>query len=88
VRLVFTPHGWEDYTYRLAADRATLKRINRLIDDALRDPAAGIGNPDHCATCTRDSLSCRQLDADGHRLLQWCARIAMITDEAGWRSPR
>jgi toxin YoeB len=46
VRLVFTPHGWEDYTYWLAADRATLKRINRLIDDALRDPAAGIGKPE------------------------------------------
>jgi toxin YoeB len=46
VRLVFTPHGWEDRTYWLAADRATLKRINRLIDDALRDPAAGIGKPE------------------------------------------
>jgi toxin YoeB len=46
VRLVFTPHGWEDYTYWPAADRATLKRINRLIGDALRDPAAGIGKPE------------------------------------------
>jgi toxin YoeB len=46
VRLVFTPHGWEDYIYWLAADRGTLKRINRLIDDALRDPVAGIGKPE------------------------------------------
>jgi len=46
VRLVFTPHGWEDYTYWLAADRTTLKRINRLIDDALRDPAARIRKPE------------------------------------------
>jgi toxin YoeB len=46
VRLVFTPHGWEDYTYWLAEDRATLKRINRLSDDALRDPVAGIGKPE------------------------------------------
>ena len=36
MRLVFTPHGWGDYTYWLGADRATLKRINRLIDDALQ----------------------------------------------------
>jgi len=43
VRLVFTPHGGDDYTYWLGADRATLKRIDRLIDDALRDPTAGIG---------------------------------------------
>jgi len=46
VRLVFTPHGLEDYTYWLTADRATLKRINRLIDDALRDPGGGIGKPE------------------------------------------
>ena len=45
MRLVFTPHGWEDYSYWLTADRATLKRINRLIDDALSDPATGIGEP-------------------------------------------
>lgn len=46
MRLVFTPHGWEDCTYWLGADRATLKRINRLIDDALQDPTAGIGKPE------------------------------------------
>ncbi len=46
MRLVFTPQGWEDYTYWQRADRAVLKRINRLIDDALRDPTAGIGEPE------------------------------------------
>jgi toxin YoeB len=46
MRLVFTPNGWTDYTYWLSADRQTLKRINRLIDDALHDPAAGIGKPE------------------------------------------
>jgi toxin YoeB len=46
VRLIFTPHGREDYTYWPSADRATLKRINRLIGDALCDPAAGIGKPE------------------------------------------
>jgi toxin YoeB len=46
MRLVFTPHGWEDYTHWLSADRATLKRINRLIDDVLRDPFEGIGKPE------------------------------------------
>lgn len=46
MRLVFTPNGWADYTHWLAADRATLKRINRLIDDALRDPFTGIGKPE------------------------------------------
>lgn len=46
MRLVFTAHGWDDYKYWLQADRQVLKRINRLIDDALRDPTDGIGKPE------------------------------------------
>jgi toxin YoeB len=46
MKLEFTPPGWDDYTYWLSADRTTLKRINRLIDDVLRDPFAGIGKPE------------------------------------------
>ncbi len=46
MRLVFTPHGWEDYSYWLSAGRATLKRINRLTGDGLRDPSTGIGKPE------------------------------------------
>jgi toxin YoeB len=46
VRLVFTPNGWGDYQHWLRADKQILKRINRLIDDALRDPTDGIGKPE------------------------------------------
>lgn len=46
MRLVFTPNAWADYTHWLTADRATLKRINRLIEDAMRDPFTGIGKPE------------------------------------------
>ncbi len=46
MRLVFTEHGWDDYTYWLRADRQVLERINRLIEDALRDPIDGIGKPE------------------------------------------
>jgi len=46
VRLVFTPHGWEDYQHWVATDRAMLRRVNRLIDDVLRDPFTGIGKPE------------------------------------------
>ncbi|HEY2766630.1 MAG TPA: Txe/YoeB family addiction module toxin [Solirubrobacteraceae bacterium] len=46
VRLVFTPQGWEDYTYWQRTDRALVKRINRLLDDALRNPTSGIGRPE------------------------------------------
>ena len=46
MRLVFTPNGWDDYRHWQTGDRATLKRINRLIDDVLRDPVGGIGKPE------------------------------------------
>lgn len=46
MRLVFTPHGWDDYVHWQSADRATLKRVNRLIDDVLRSLSEGIGKPE------------------------------------------
>lgn len=46
MRLVVTPHGWEDYQHWVQTDRTTLKRINRLIEDVLRDPFTGIGKPE------------------------------------------
>ena len=46
MRLVFTPQGWEDCIHWQRPDRSILKRINRLIDDAMRDPASGIGKPE------------------------------------------
>lgn len=46
MRLVFTPQGWEDYMYWQRVDRAFVRRVNRLLDDALRDPTSGIGKPE------------------------------------------
>lgn len=46
MRLVFVPHAWDDYKHWQANDRAMLKRVNRLIDDTLRDPCTGIGKPE------------------------------------------
>lgn len=44
--ITFDPNGWDDYVYWQTPDRKTLKRINQLITDALRDPFAGIGKPE------------------------------------------
>lgn len=44
--LKFTPNGWEDYLYWQSQDKKTLKRINKLIQDALRNPFTGIGKPE------------------------------------------
>ena len=45
--LAWTAEGWEDYLYWQTQDRKTLRRINALIDDILRDdPFEGIGKPE------------------------------------------
>lgn len=44
--LVFDPNGWEDYVSWQTQDRKTLRRINALIADVLRDPFDGIGKPE------------------------------------------
>ena len=67
MRLVFTPHGWEDYTHWQRTDRATLKRVNRLLDDALRDPFAGIGKPEPLRHVLAGCWS-RRIDEE-HRLV-------------------
>jgi toxin YoeB len=46
VRQVFTLHGWEDYQHWANTDRATLKRVHRLIDSVVRDPLRGLGKPE------------------------------------------
>jgi toxin YoeB len=46
VKLTFTERAWDDYLWWLTQDRTTLKRINRLIEDAKRDPFDGIGKPE------------------------------------------
>lgn len=40
-----TPDGWDDYT-SWANERAIPKRINRMSEEAARDPATGIGKPE------------------------------------------
>jgi toxin YoeB len=45
VRVVFTPEGWDDYT-SWSDDRKTLRRINRLVQEAARTPGSGIGKPE------------------------------------------
>ncbi|MGM7671526.1 Txe/YoeB family addiction module toxin [Microbacterium sp. A93] len=45
--LAWTAEAWEDYLHWQTQDRKTLKRINMLIADILRDdPFEGIGKPE------------------------------------------
>ena len=61
-KLVWTNAAWSDYLYWQVQDKKTLKRINLLIKDAMRDPQDGIGKPE----ALRESLSglySRRIDA-------------------------
>lgn len=45
--LVWTAGAWEDYLHWQTEDRRTLRRINLLLADVLRDdPFEGIGKPE------------------------------------------
>ncbi|MCJ1706928.1 Txe/YoeB family addiction module toxin [Microbacterium sp. VKM Ac-2923] len=45
--LAWTSEAWDDYLYWQTQDKKTLRRINQLIADILRDdPFEGIGKPE------------------------------------------
>ena len=46
MNIVFAPQAWDDYLLWQTADRAVLKRINRLIADICRSAHEGIGKPE------------------------------------------
>ena len=45
-KILFSEAAWEDYLYWQTQDKKTLRRINQLLWDILRDPFAGIGKPE------------------------------------------
>ena len=45
-RITWTQAAWEDCQYWQGQERKTLKRINSLIQDCLREPFGGIGKPE------------------------------------------
>ncbi len=44
--LAWTHEAWADYLYWQQQDRKTLRRINRLVRETLREPFSGIGKPE------------------------------------------
>ena len=66
-KVVWTSVAWDDYVYWQGQDRKTLKRINQLVKETMRDPERGIGKPEPL----RENLSglwSRRID-DTHRLV-------------------
>lgn len=46
MKLEFADQAWEDYLYWQKQDKRMVERINKLIQEAQRDPFAGIGKPE------------------------------------------
>lgn len=46
MKVHFTEDGWADYQHWVAADRDTLDRLNRLVEDVRRSPFKGLGKPE------------------------------------------
>lgn len=44
--ITWTQAAWQDYLYWQTQDKKTLKKINTLIQNILRDPFDGIGKPE------------------------------------------
>lgn len=67
MKLVFSPESWEEYLYWQRTDRNTLKRINLLIKEVMRDPYRGIGKPEPLKHALQGYWS-RRITAE-HRLV-------------------
>lgn len=76
----FDPNGWEDYVYWQTQDRKTLKRINQLIADVVRDPFAGIGKPEPLKHILSGAWS-RRID-DKNRLVYYVTDSHVIILQA------
>lgn len=46
MNIIWFSEAWEDYLYWQEQDRKTLRRVNALIRDTLRDNFDGIGKPE------------------------------------------
>ncbi|MCE0814752.1 Txe/YoeB family addiction module toxin [Buttiauxella sp. S04-F03] len=62
--LAWTDHAWEDYLWWQTQDKKTLKRINKLIEDAQRNPFDGLGKPEPLRENLSGLWSRRTNDAD------------------------
>jgi toxin YoeB len=78
--IVFDQNGWEDYVYWQTQDRKTLKRINQLITDSLRDPFAGIGKPEPLKHILSGAWS-RRID-DANRLVYYVSEDRIVVLQA------
>lgn len=78
--LAFDANGWDDYTYWQTQDRKTLRRINVLIADVLRDPFVGVGKPEPLKHVLSGAWS-RRID-DSNRLVYFVSDTHVVILQA------
>ena len=67
MNLTWAPQAWEAKLYWQKTDKAALKRLNALIENAMRTPFEGIGKPEPLKFNLAGYWS-RRIDAE-HRLV-------------------
>ena len=82
MKISFTHDGWEDYT-SWTNERTILKRINRMVEEAARDPATGIGKPERLSHHLSGYWSRRITDE--HRLVYQLRNEELIIVQARYR---
>ncbi|TDC23712.1 Txe/YoeB family addiction module toxin [Streptomyces sp. 8K308] len=83
MKLSLTTRGWADCLHWTETDRKTIRRINRLIGEALRDLVNGIGKPEPLRQQLAGYWS-RRID-DEHRLVHKPKDDELITVQARYR---
>jgi toxin YoeB len=76
VKLIFSEHAWDDYQYWVETDRQVLKRVNRLIQEIVRDPFRGSGKPEPLKHGLSGYWS-RRID-DEHRIVYRMSEDAVL----------
>ena len=46
MKIIWFEEAWDDYVYWQTQDKKTIRRINQLLQDAMRNGYTGIGKPE------------------------------------------
>lgn len=76
--LAWTAHAWADYLHWQAHDAKKLKRVNLLIQAALRDPCTGEGKPE-ALRFQYTGLWSRRIDQEHRLVYVWDAPTNTLT---------
>lgn len=81
MKIMFHAHGWEDYLWWQGRDTATLRKINRMIAEASRDPGEGIGKPERLRHL--DGCWSRRITQEHRLVYQWDGESLIILQARG-----